>query len=71
MDDLFQLSCTIDFKLISLDFAIDFAIFAMWLQTYEWTDGQTDGQKDGQTDGKNDGQTDRLMGGQTNEWMDI
>ena len=28
-----------------------------------WTDGQTDGQ--------NNGQTDRMMGGQTNEWMDM
>ena len=31
--------CTIDLKLISLDFAIDFAIFTMWLQTYGWADG--------------------------------
>ena len=35
----------------------------MWLQTYGWTDGQTDRQ--------NNGQTDRIMGGQTNEWMDM
>ena len=63
MDDLFPWSCTIDFKLISLDFAIDFAIFTMWLQTRGWTDGQTDGQ--------NIGQTDKMMGGQTNKWMDM
>ena len=35
----------------------------MWLQTYGWTDGQTDGQ--------NNGQTDKIMGGETNEWMDM
>ena len=57
------MNCTIDFQLISFDFAIDFAIFIMWLQTYGWMDGQTDGQNNGQTDG--------LMGGQTNEWIDI
>ena len=57
------MSCTIKFPLISLDFAIDFAIFTMWLQTCGWTDGQTDGQ--------NNGQTDRMMGRQTNEWMDM
>ena len=51
------------YSLISLDFAIDFAIFTMWLQTCGWMDGQTDGQ--------NNGQTDRMMGGQTNEWMDM
>ena len=39
MDGLFPWNCTIDFKLILLDFAIDFAIFTMWLQTYEWMDG--------------------------------
>ena len=33
MDDLFLLNCTIDFELISLDFAMDFEIFTMWLQT--------------------------------------
>ena len=60
---LFQLSCTIKFPLISLDFAIDFAIFTMWLQTYGWMDGQIDGQ--------NNGQTDRMMGGETNKWMDM
>ena len=49
--------------MISLDFTIDFAIFTMWLQMCGWTDGQTDGQ--------NDGQTDRMMGAQTNKWMDI
>ena len=49
----------IDFKLILLDFAVDFAIFTMWLQIYGWTDGQ------------NDGQTDKIVGGQTNEWMDM
>ena len=43
--------CTIDFKLISLDFAMDFAIFTMWLQTCGWTDGQTDEQNNRQTDG--------------------
>ena len=52
-----------DFQLISIDFAIDFAILTMWLQTYGWIDGQTDGQ--------NTGQTDRIMGGQTNEWIDM
>ena len=39
MDELFPWNCTIDFKLILLDFAIDFASFTMWLQTYEWMDG--------------------------------
>ena len=34
---------TIKLPLISLDFAIDFPIFTMWLQTCGWTDGQTDG----------------------------
>ena len=63
MDDFFLWNGTIDFKLILLDFAIDFAIFTMWLQTYGWTDGQTDGQ--------NDGQTDKIMGGQTNELLDM
>ena len=53
----------IDFQLISLDFAIHFAFFAIWIQTYEWTYGQTDGQ--------NNRQTDRIMGGQANEWMDM
>ena len=52
-----------DFQLISIDFAIDFAIFTMWLQMYGWIDGQTDGQ--------NTEQTDRIMGGQTNEWIDM
>ena len=60
---MFGFYFTIDLKLISLDFAIDFAIFTMWLQTYGWTDRQTDGQ--------NNGQTDRIMGGQANEWMDM
>jgi len=55
--------CTIEFPLISLDFAIDFAIFTMWLQMCGWMDGQTDGQ--------NNGQTERMMGGQTNKWMDM
>ena len=54
---------TIDFQLILLDFAIDFAIFTMWLQTYGWMDGQTDGQNNGQTYG--------IIGGQTNEWIDM
>ena len=58
----FLLSCTIEFTLISLDFAIDFAIFT-WLQMFGWTDGQTDGQ--------NNGQTDRMKGGHTNKWMDM
>ena len=35
----------------------------MWLQRYGWMDGQTDGQ--------NDGQTDKIMGRQTNEWLDM
>ena len=35
------------------DFSIDFAIFAMWLQTYGWMDGQNYGWTDGQTDGQN------------------
>ena len=39
MDDLSPWNCTIDFKLILLDFAINSAIFTVWLQTYEWTDG--------------------------------
>ena len=52
-----------DLQLIAIDFAIDFAIFTIWLQTYGWTDGYTDGQ--------NDGQTDKILGGQTNEWMDM
>ena len=54
---------TNDLQLISLDFAIDLAIFTMRLQTY--------GLMDGQTDGQNNGQTDRIVGGQTNEWMDM
>ena len=61
--DMQKTDFTIDFKLIFLDFAIDFAIFTMWLQTYGWADGQTNGQ--------NDGQTDEIMGEQTNEWMDM
>ena len=52
-----------DFRLILLDFAIDFAIFTTWLRTCGWTDGQTDGQ--------NNGQTDRMMGGETNKCMDM
>ena len=60
---LFQLSCTDEFPLISLDFVINFAIFTMWLQRCGWMDGQTDGQ--------NNGQTDRMMGGETNKWMDM
>ena len=63
MDGLFLWNCTIDFELILLDFAIDFAIFTMWIQTYGLTDGQTDRQ--------NNGQTDRIMSGGTNEWMDM
>ena len=59
IDDLFPWNCAIDFKLILLDFAIDFAICTMQLQTYGWTDGWTDGQYDRQTD--------KIMGGQTNE----
>ena len=51
------------YSLISLDFAIDFAIFPMWLQACGWTNGQTDGQINGQTDG--------MMGGETNKWMDM
>ena len=57
MDNLFT------FKLISLDFSIDFANFTMSLQAYRGTDRQTDGQ--------NNGQTDKIMVGQTNEWMDM
>ena len=60
---MFLLNCSTRFQLISLDFAIDLAIFTMWLQTY--------GLMDGQTDGQNNGQTDRIIGGQTNEWMDM
>ena len=30
-----------------------------------------DGWMDGQTDGQNNGQTDGIMGGQTNEWIDM
>ena len=63
MDDKFPWNCTIEFPLISPDFVINFAIFTMWLQTCGWTDGQTDGQ--------NNGQTDRMMGGETNKWMDM
>ena len=58
-----MLSYTIDFQLISLDFAIDLAIFTMWLQAYGWIDGQTDGQNNGQTDG--------IMGRLTNECIDM
>ena len=36
-------NCTIDFQMILIDFAIDFSIFAIWLLTYVWMDGQTDG----------------------------
>ena len=43
------------------DFALDFAILTMWLQTYGWPGGQTDGQ--------NNGQTDRMIGGETHKWM--
>ena len=39
---LFPLNGKIDFQLMSLDFAIDFAILTMWLQTYGWTYGRTD-----------------------------
>ena len=53
MDDTYHL----------LDFAIDCAIFTMWLQLCGWTNGQTDGQ--------NDGQTDKIMGVQTIEWVDM
>ena len=53
MDDTYHL----------LDFAIDFAIFTMWLQSYGWTDGQTNGQ--------NDRQTDKIMDAQTIEWVDM
>ena len=60
---MFLLNCSTRFQLISLDFAIDLAIFTMWFQTY--------GLMDGQTDGQNNGQTDRIMGGQTNERMDM
>ena len=60
---LFPLNCATRFQLISLDFAMDFAIFTMWLQTYGWTDEQIDEQ--------NNRQADRIMGRQTNEWMDI
>ena len=32
MDELFQWNCTIDFKLILIDFAIDFVIFTdIWM----------------------------------------
>ena len=58
-----SLNCTIDFQLISLDFAVDFAIFTMWLQTFGWMDGQTIGQNNGQTDG--------IMGRLTNECIDM
>ena len=61
--NLFQLSCTIKFPLISLNFVIDFAIFTKWLQLCGWTDVQTDGQ--------NNGQTDSVMDGETNKWMDM
>ena len=53
MDDTYHL----------LDFAIDFAIFTMWLQLYGWTDGLTDGQ--------NDRQTDKIIGAQTIEWVNM
>jgi len=54
--------CAVSMELyhqIPIDFAIDFAIFTMHLQTYGWTNGQ------------NNGQMDTIMGGQTNEWMDV
>ena len=57
------MSFTIDFQLISIDFAIDFASFTIWLQMYGWMDGQTDGQ--------NNYWTDQIMSGQTNEWIDM
>ena len=60
---MFLLNCSYRFQLISLDFAMDLAIFTMWFQTY--------GLMDGQTDGQNNGQTDRIMGGQASEWMDM
>ena len=48
--------CTIDFKLILLDFEKDFAIFT-------WMDRPTDGQKNGQTA--------RIMEEWTNEELDM
>ena len=50
MDDLFPWNCTVDFKLILLDFVIDFAIFTMWLRG---------------VDGPMDKQMDRMMDRQT------
>ena len=46
----YRLNCAIDWQLISLDFAIDFAIFTMWLQTYGWMDRQMDRIIERQTD---------------------
>ena len=39
---LFPWNGTIDFQLISLGIAVDFAIFTMWLHMYELTDQWTE-----------------------------
>ena len=39
---IFWIICTVDFKLILLDFAIDFARITMWSQMYGWMDRQMD-----------------------------
>ena len=60
MDDLFSWNCTIEFILISLDFAM----ILQFLQCgYRHMDGRMDRQ--------NNGQTDRIIGGKTNDWMDM
>ena len=51
---MFLLNCTTRFQLISLDFAIDLAIFTMWLQTYGLIDGQTDRENNWRTDQRTD-----------------
>ena len=50
--NLIPLTCTIDIKLIQLDFAIDCSIFTMWLQTDGWTGRWTDQSMDWPMDGQ-------------------
>ena len=49
---MFLLNCSTRFQLISMDFAIDLAIFTKALPTDQRTDGPTDRRTDGPTDGR-------------------